>query len=314
MTGPEVLLRESKGLLRRVAQWAYTVSRDAVWKLPITRWPPAAHAAVRLGFLARRFLQLAPPGETLGIVHGHRMLFGPTSECYLDMTQGTWEPGVTHLFETFLERGMVVVDVGAHIGYFSLIAARRVGPVGKVYAFEPAPENYALLVKNIELNGYRNIMPVRYAVANYEGDATYFLHPDSVAHSLHAQTFGKPHGTIDVKVTTLDRFFAAQGWPPVHLVKLDIEGAEPAALEGMAELLRRTRGIHLIVEFIPHILRRASIEPRKFLHTLRDLGFIVHAVADRGGLQEVDEDLANVPGLRTELWCEKRASRIDGER
>jgi FkbM family methyltransferase len=314
MAGTEALQRESEGLLRRAARWAYVMSRNVVWKLPIIHWPPAAHAAVRLGFLARRFLQLAPPKETLGVVHGHRMWFGPTSECYLDMTQGTWEPGVTHLFETFLEPGMVVVDVGAHIGHFSLIAARRVGSVGKVYAFEPAPENYALLVKNIALNGYRNVIPVPHAVANYEGDARYFLHPDSVAHSLHAETFGKPNGTIDVKVTTLDRFLAAQSWPPVHLVKLDIEGAEPAALEGMAELLRRTPSIHLIVEFIPHILRRAGIEPRKFLHTLRDLRFIVHAVAERGGLQEIDEHLANDPGLRTELWCERRDSRKENRR
>jgi FkbM family methyltransferase len=221
------------------------------------------------------------------------------------MTQGIWEPGITRLFETFLKPGMVVLDVGAHIGYFSLVAARKVGPEGKVYAFEPAPENYALLVKNIHLNGYRNIVPVSQAVSDREGNATFFLHPDSVAHSLHVQASGEHNRAIEVHVTTLDRFFQAQGWPQVHLAKLDIEGAEPTALGGMRELIRRNQDIRLVVEYIPYILKRTGTDHRGFLDTLRALQFRIWMVTDKDGLVEPNDRLISDPALRTELWCER---------
>jgi FkbM family methyltransferase len=314
MAGPEASRRGSEGLLRRAAQGAYTVTRDAVWKLPITRWPAAAHAAVRVGFWARRLLRLAPPGEALGLVHGHQMLFGPGSECYLDMTRGRWEPGVTRLLETVVQPGMTVVDAGAHIGYFSLLAARRVGPGGRVYAFEPAPENFELLARNIALNAYRNVVPVRKAVSDHEGVETFFLHPDSVAHSLLAETFGRPHAAIQVETTTLDHFFATQGWPPIHLVKLDIEGGEPEALDGMAKLLARNRGLQLILEFIPYILRRARRDPRAFLTTLRDLGFRIHLITDDHKLRAFDERLCDNLELHAELWCEREEQLIETDR
>jgi FkbM family methyltransferase len=304
MAGLEALLREPERLLRRAAQRAYTVTRDAVWKLPISRWPPAANVAVWLGFWARRLLRIAPPVEALGLVHGHQMWFGPGSECYFDMTHGRWEPGVTRLVEAMLKPGMTVVDVGAHIGYFALLAARRVGPAGRVYAFEPAPENYELLLRNISLNGYQHIIPVRKAVSNHEGVETFFLHPDSVAHSLQAQTFGRARARMAVDTTTLDRFFASQGWPLVHLMKLDIEGAEPEALDGMAQLLARNRGLRLILEFIPYILRRAGRDPRGFLMTLRGQGFRIQMITDYHGLIAFDERWSEDLKLRAELLCE----------
>ncbi len=307
MANPEALPRGMDTLLRRAAQRAYTVTRDVVWKMPITRWPPAAHAAVRLGFWARRLLRLAPPDEALGLVHGHQIWFGPGSECYLDMTHGRWEPGVTRLVEKVLEPDMTAVDVGAHIGYFSLLAARRVGSTGHVYAFEPAPENYRLLVRNISLNRYQNIIPVRKAVSNHEGVEAFFLHPDSVAHSLQAQTFGRAEATTEVETTTLDRFFTAQGWPPLHLVKLDIEGAEPEALDGMAQLMARNRGVQLILEFIPYLLRRGGRDPRAFLTTLRDLGFRIQMITDDRGPQALADHCCDDLDLRAELWCEPHA-------
>jgi FkbM family methyltransferase len=232
------------------------------------------------------------------------MWFGTGSECYIEMTEGRWEPGVTRLVENVLEPDMTVVDVGAHIGYFSLLAARRVGPTGHVYAFEPAPENYELLVRNIFLNGYQHIIPVRKAVSSHQGVDTFFLHPDSVAHSLQSQTFGWSQATTEVDTTTLDLFFAAQGWPPVHLVKMDIEGAEPEALDGMVELMERNRGVRLILEFIPHILHRAGRSPRAFLTTLRGMGFRIRMITHDRGLVAFDERWSEDLKLRAELWCE----------
>ena len=261
-----------------------------------------------LGYVTRRLLRLAPQQDAIGLVRGHRMWFGPGSECYLDMTRGIWEPGVTQLFESLLQPGMVVVDVGAHIGYFTLLAARRVGPTGKVYAFEPVPYNYNLLVKNIALNGYENIVPVQKAVSNKVGAATFYLHPNQVGHSFYPETLGRSKTAITVETTTLDQFLAEQGWPPVQMVKMDIEGAEPAALEGMAEVLKRCGDLRLIFEYIPRILLRAGQEPRQFLERVNGLGFTIQNVTDDHGVQPLSEKVLRNPNLRAELFCERNAS------
>ena len=70
---------------------------------------------------------------------------------------------MTALVKRIVRNGDIVVDIGAHIGYYTLIFARLVGPKGKVFAFEPEPNNFNLLIKNIKINGYKNIIPVQKA-------------------------------------------------------------------------------------------------------------------------------------------------------
>jgi FkbM family methyltransferase len=220
------------------------------------------------------------------------------------MVRGTWEPGVVRLFGDVLEEGMVVIDAGAHVGYFALLAARIVGPSGRVFAFEPVPRNYDLLVRNIQLNGYRNIVPVQKAISSKVGSARFFIHPDTVGHSLFPETSKMSQRAINVEVTTLDRFLEGEGWPPVHLVKMDIEGAEPAALEGMIGLLTRNRALRLVVEYVPHILERAGEDPTRFLDRIRGLGFTIRAIGSNRSRELVEEATKN-PGLRAELLCER---------
>jgi len=260
---------------------------------------------MRLSYIARRWLQLAPQVEEIALVHGHRMAFAPNSECYFDMTHGAWEPGVTRLFDSLIKREMVVVDAGAHIGYYTLLAARKVGPTGKVYAFEPAPSNYDLLAKNIDLNGYQNVVPVRKAVSNGQGIVEFFLRPDSLGHSLHPVTLVGGKAT-SVEAITLDGFFEGEGWPPVHLVKMDIEGAEPAALEGMAQLLERNSSMFLILEYIPYILERTKQNPHQFLTKLRGLGFTIYVITDKDGPRLLEDNVLQLPEARAELLCVKK--------
>jgi FkbM family methyltransferase len=232
------------------------------------------------------------------------MWFGPASECYLDMTRGTWEPGVTRLFDRLITSGMTVVDAGAHVGYFTLLAARKVGPDGRVYAFEPAAENFTLLLRNIALNGYRNTFPMQIAISDKDGESTLYLYSDSVGHSLYPETTGSSRATQTIRTTTLDRFFEEEGWPPVQLIKLDIEGAEPAALEGMTGLRRRNQDLRIVVEYVPHILQSAGRNPHRFLERIRQLGFTIQVIRDDGRLEELTSEDADRPGARLELFCE----------
>ena len=196
--------------------------------------------------LVRRMFRISPKGDQIVSVQGHKMLFGVASEAHLDMSECTWEPGVVTLLKKRLSLGMTFVDLGAHIGFFTLMAAKQVGQGGSVYAFEPAPENFELLTKNISLNGYSNVSPIQMAVSNAEGFTTLYLNPYSVAHSLHQDTFGKSREELRIEVTTLDSYFERLEWPPVNVVKMDIEGAEPNAFMGMKGLIGKNPDLVLV--------------------------------------------------------------------
>jgi len=135
---------------------------------------------------------------------------------------GIWEKDVTDLFKRIVKEGMTVVDIGANIGYYTLLAADLVGKKGRVFAFEPDPHIYSLLVKNVEANGYKNVIPVNKAVSNKVGTAELFLNPSNKDdHRLCKSYNGQEH--VNVEVVTLDNFFKAYN-PRVDVIKMDIEG------------------------------------------------------------------------------------------
>ena len=108
---------------------------------------------------------------------------------------------------------------------------------------------------------------------------------------------------INVETTSLDYFFEQAGWPPVHLIKMDIEGAELAALQGMTKLIERNRAMYLMLEFVPQILRSAGVNPDDLLGRLRGLGFAIKVMKENG-LQPLSDKMNKNRGLRAELFCE----------
>jgi hypothetical protein len=122
------------------------------------------------------FHQLLPVETMLIQVQGSKMYVNPQDSGIgvRLLKSKVHEPNLTGLFKQAMEEGMVVVDVGAHIGYYTLIAAKLVGTKGKVYAFEPEPSNYRLLVRNIYENRYENVVAIPKAVASREQKQHYF--------------------------------------------------------------------------------------------------------------------------------------------
>lgn len=172
--------------------------------------------------------------------------------------QGVWEETTTRLFQKFIQEGDIVADLGANMGYFTLLASRAVGPSGTVFAFEPEDVNFELLLHNIDLNGYRNIVAVRKAVSDKSATARFFIdETDSGRHFI-----GKGNGGTEkerfheVETVSLDDFFA--GKPPPTLVKMDIEGAELLALEGMSGIIEGSSRLRILTEFYPDLIRRAG--------------------------------------------------------
>jgi FkbM family methyltransferase len=265
----------------------------------------------RLGPLAGRTVsRIAVNANQPSLVRGHRMMLSINSGyAPVAMVMDRYEEETTRLFESLVKPGMLVIDVGAHVGYYSLLAARGVGTTGKVYSFEPEPDNYGLLQANIQRNVYTNIESLSKAVSDRVGSVTLFLTAlDTGRHSYYAH--GLPErGKLEVESTTIDAFLDAARWPKVGLVKVDVEGAENDVLEGMGQLLRRSQDLKLIIEFSPTLLQNAGTPPPQFLQQLSHRGFQVHCIGKEGPVELLERDRTSLVDklLRTEsslnLYC-----------
>ena len=226
----------------------------------------------------------ANPGQIF-MVQGHRMVLDSgDGRPSVGMVTDVFEESTTRLFQRLVKPGMVVIDIGAHVGYYTLISARQAGPKGRVYAFEPDPDNHATLLRNIELNGYSNVVTARKAVSDRVGDGQLYLSETiSGNHSLYDHGQSR-RGSIPVETTTVDSMLEKLDWPQVDLVKIDVEGGEVAVLDGMTQLLEKSTTLNLIIEFMPSLLHRAEIAPGQFLDKLASLFPKVYFIDEAKGL------------------------------
>ena len=152
--------------------------------------------------------------------------------------QGYSEPETARFLMAFLKSGMTFWDVGAHIGEYSLLAARCVGGAGSVHAFEPQPKMFEFLQRNVAANQLSNVTSHCIAVSDRAGSAEFSLHPEP------SMAFLNPTGivdlafpTISVRTTALDEFWKSSRQLP-NIVKVDVEGAERSILMGSKSLLQ----------------------------------------------------------------------------
>lgn len=216
------------------------------------------------------------PKETITIAfRGHLLQLDLTDVVVARslVTSGEWEQYETLIFSKTVEEGMVVVDIGANIGHYTLEAARRVGKTGKVFAFEPEPHNFSLLCRNIEANGYQNVVPVQMALSNRTGAARLTLSPDNLG-GHHFENSIQNGKAVTVGVTTLDEYLRHE-CRRIDVIKMDAEGAEMGILEGMKGILAANPDLILFTEFYPEAMRASGHEPEDFLTTLMESGFSV---------------------------------------
>lgn len=277
--------RLTTGLIADVVSSTRITKLASIW--------PLLKALGAMEYAVRRFL-FASPDIRVATVQGHKMYLGAYADA--GFLYDMYEPGTTRLFQELVRPGMTVIDVGAHWGYFTLLAARGVGERGRVYAFEPHPDNWALLVKNVQVNGYGNVIPVHKAVGDRAGRMPLFLGKNDLGcNSLYHNSLTREESVV-VEVTTLDAFFEAEGNPRIDLIKMDIEGGEPAALEGARRLLQQSATLSLIVEFHPALLRTAGTTPEEFVDRLLSWGLGVQVIDGQAGLTRL-----HLPSLLRQL-------------
>lgn len=248
--------------------------RLAPWIRPmLEKIPPVRFVAVRLLRL-KQSGQLRRCGMDFLLPSGD---FGVTLEAE---STGEYEPVTTELLKSLLEEGMTFVDVGAHVGLFTLPAAKWVGKSGRVIAFEPHPDNFAMLHKNIEANTLgEHVDAIQSAVS--DGTTPVSLHISGFNTGDHQLFHTGGRNAIEVQCTTLDTYFSTG--EKIDVVKMDVQGAEAAAFRGMKRVLQDNYAIRIIWELSPAQLVDAGSSAEALLNWLEALDFTFTIVDDATG-------------------------------
>jgi FkbM family methyltransferase len=197
---------------------------------------------------------------------------------------GDYEPYSAHVMQALLRPGDCMLDVGANVGFFSLLAAKCVGAGGRVIAFEPAPETRARLQRNVALNLATSVAsdtdwPIEVraeAITDQWGDREFFTGPRQHSGIASLRSLGADADqAIQVPGTTLDR--ALPDGTPVHLVKIDIEGAEAEALRGMERILQECHP-HLLLEVSADYLCEMGDSAAGLFAFLEDFGYQAYRI------------------------------------
>jgi FkbM family methyltransferase len=188
----------------------------------------------------------------------------------------TMQPRATYveLFQRLLRPGMAVVDGGAHVGLYTVLAARGVGPTGFVIALEPDRYNLAALRVNVESLGAANVEVVAEALADGAGTARFYETRSTIGSSLIARDDA---GVSMIRTTSIDLLLQGRKIDAL-LVKLNIEGAESLALAGMRDVLSRIERVAMLVEVNPSLLAAAGVDVAALVAGLRADGFDVEYV------------------------------------
>ena len=221
---------------------------------------------------------------------------------------GLRDPDIA-LVRTLLSPGDIFVDGGANVGLFTLAAAARVGPMGRVLAFEPAPETAGMLRRNIALNSFHWVRVLEAALGETAGARSFTAFSgDAAGFSSFVPEDGGGGTTCEVRVLRLDDVIGRGELRALRLIKLDLEGAEVAALAGAARVLRES-DTDLLIEVEPAHLARQGASDHQLLELLTSQGyrlFRATASGDRPCLCEVAEPAG------CNVFATRRLERVRG--
>jgi FkbM family methyltransferase len=231
------------------------------------------------------------------------------------LTLGIFEPYETFVFRQLVRPGMVVVDIGANIGYYSVIAAKHVGEKGAVYAFEPEPSSRSFLEKNVRENACANVRISDHAIAETRGTARLNISKRNKGnHSIMSLKMRVKEFSTSIPVPTisLDEFRRLHHLTSVDLIKVDVEGAEELVLRGMEETLRQPT-LTLCIEFFPEILRDAGSDPVKFLERIASYGFSITVMnSERRRLDLLTDFTSFANSFPKKEYCNLLCTKGDG--
>lgn len=239
----------------------------------------------KLNVFLSRYFRSRPP-EFVYLL-GNKFYIDKEDSLGLSFTD--YERGVVELIKNNLREGDVFIDIGANIGYFTVIASPIVSSSGKVYSFEPDRENFSLLQKNILANGFKNVISVKQAVSDVSGKSKLFLskynmgdhrtydpeasrfYSEEIKYAFDQHTLEDRREFIEVGSVTLDEYFRNQY--PNCFIKIDVQGAEGAVLRGARALFTNAPQATVVMEFWPNGMKLFGIGADETFNMLKQYGF-----------------------------------------
>lgn len=227
-----------------------------------------------LGKLLRLPLKLIPNETVLPILRGKlkgkKWIKGSSiNGCWL----GTYEFDKQLIFQKYIKPGMVIYDIGANVGFYTLLSSVLTGNSGKVFAFEPVSRNIYYLKQHLKLNEINNTNVIEKAVLNKSAKIKFTLSSDpSMGHISE-------DGEIEVNTISIDEF-VEQGNPPPDLIKMDIEGAEFEALIGAKEILISKKPVIFLATHGDDIKNKCLELLKKLNYTIKIIGNVTWDAAD----------------------------------
>lgn len=195
------------------------------------------------------------------------------------MKDGVWDEASTRFFIQSIRPGDVVVDVGANIGYFTVLFAKLVGPSGRVYAFEPDPSNFEILERNLRLNGLDNVVAEQKALSDKNEVLTLYMNDQLREDSRIVRPKNREVETVEVEAVVFDDYFAGRE-KRIDLVKVDTQGAEGKIVSGMTET-NANNDLVLALEWTPTLLEEFGTDPQDLLRMLQTAKFVPYKIAKR---------------------------------
>lgn len=221
---------------------------------------------------------------------------------------GLWEPWVTKQFMTVVKPGMTVLDIGAHCGYFSLLAGRLVGFHGKVYSFEPNPYYHYNFLRSMALNAYSHVTLHKVALAKEKGEMEIIQCSEDGGDGPSISPFGAflehPNHQITVDTGNLLDYLPSL---KVDVIKIDVDGGEPFIMDSIIEIVKHNPKIKIFMEYLPSIW--GGHDPYPFLKKLADQGMFFQILQWDGNVVNTSvEYLANYrdPIMHLDLFLERK--------
>jgi len=204
---------------------------------------------------------------------------------------GVYEPPTAHVISTLLSPGDTFIDVGANSGFFTLLASRRVGSMGRVLSFEPLPSMRARITGNLGLNKMENVTLYGAALSNAVGEIQFYEGPKGHK-GLSSMRPIEESTTLQVPTMPLDDL--AGSIPSVKLIKIDVEGAEQLVIEGMEKLLDQHHP-YLIIEMTDQYLKAFGHSAEGLSTILRRTGYNMHKITPDGLIEMLPGQANNEP-------------------
>lgn len=254
-------------------------------------------------------------GQNRGLAHTRsgRPIFVDTSDAGVSIPMisgGTWEPHVARVLKRLLRSGSRMVEVGSNIGVHTIAAAARVGPGGRVFAFEAHPRTFSLLTSTVLANGFSDRVLLHQAAAADTDGSLPFSAETTYASGAHLVRAGiRPGGAevLEVPAIRLDTALADQ-FGKIDVLRMDTEGAEPLILRGARNLIASCPNLKILTEWAPPMME-AFADVRTHLDELEGAGFRARQVTPLGRLAPISRE-----ELLSATLCEvlfERSSRRD---